>query len=241
MQGSKANQPEAPQDLKRTCGSGSNLFEQTFMRYLSREKSRRRQAQIRGSNFRSHICSHIASVLSLRSPIHQFSGGMKWVYFSSSSNHPLWVGRIFHTALGPRSVKHLGQRTKYRTGTHRQTRPPPAISSRAILIAAVAAWVILSVIHNENRSLYPFFAVESIHPAWQSHKKTNPISGLYDYATIDHDPHICVQFVRENVCSILWWYKLSPSFYSVSTRTRQTAWTATGDHLVLREHSTKAT
>lgn len=39
----------------------------------------------------------------------------------SSSYHPLWVGRIFHTAFGLRSVKHLGQRTKYRTGTERQT------------------------------------------------------------------------------------------------------------------------
>lgn len=52
-------------------------------------------------------------------------------------------------------MKHLGQSTEYRTGTRRQTQPPAAISSQAILIAGVAAWVIPSVIHYEALSLFP--------------------------------------------------------------------------------------
>lgn len=73
----------------------------------------------------------------------------------SSSYHPLWVGRIFHTAFGLRLVKHLGHRTKYRNRTWRQTQPPAAISSQAILIAGKVVWVIPSVIHNEALSLFP--------------------------------------------------------------------------------------
>lgn len=53
------------------------------------------------------------------------SSSLSWLFFSpvgcggllnlpSSSYHLLWVCRIFHTAFGLRSVKHLRQGTKYR-------------------------------------------------------------------------------------------------------------------------------
>lgn len=124
-----------------------------------------------------------------------------WIFFPSSSYHPLWVGRIFHTAFGPRLVKHLGHRTKYRNSTWRQTQAPAAISSQAILIARVAVWVIPSVMHDEALSLFPaqwrVLAFLCMTLSWQSDKQTSNLcyGWLRRYWTWPRDS--CAIFVKE--------------------------------------------
>lgn len=126
--------------------------------YLSQRTSQREEIRDQSSVLIFQFIFHSLHSLSPFSTF-LFTSTLWWIVellnFPSSGYHPVWVGRIFHTAFGLRSVEHLGHRTKYRTGMRRQTQPPAAISSQAILIAGVAVWVIPSVIHYEALSLFP--------------------------------------------------------------------------------------
>lgn len=124
----------ATTDLPRCCAI-SNAVQQTWqhiMWYLSENSSRLEDPD--------HI-----SLLPLL-----FSQSLSsfFLFSPSSNNHPVWIGRVSHTAFGLWSQKHHGHRTEYRTGTRTQTQPPTAISSQAIVIVGgVVVWFIPSVIH----------------------------------------------------------------------------------------------
>lgn len=164
------------------------------------------QEEIRDWEFCPHFPVHFSSpptFLSLLPSLFYPSSTLWWIvaFFPSSSYHPLWVGRIFHTAFGPRLVKHLGHRTKYRNSTWRQTQAPTAISSQAILIARVAVWVIPSVMHDEALSLFPaqwwVLAFLCMTLSWQSDKQTSNLcyGWLRHYWTRPRDS--CAIFVKE--------------------------------------------
>lgn len=155
----KVSQAAVSQDLPTSCSAVSNVFQWTWQHtYAVLISENIATSGDKRLEFCPHFPVHFSSPPTSLSILHSpfppaLCGGL--LNFPSSSYHPLWVGRIFHTAFGLRSVKHLGHRTKYRTGTRRQTQPPAAISSQAILIAGVAVWVIPSVIHYEALSLFP--------------------------------------------------------------------------------------
>lgn len=147
-----------PKELPNTCRDASNVFQWTWqhtcLALITENILARRN---KGAEFRPYFPVHFSFPLCPILPLsyflfHQYCGGL--FNFPSFSYHGLWVGRIFHTAFGFRSVKHLGQRMKYRTSTERQAQPPAAIPSEAILIAGAAVWVIPSVVHHGAKSFF---------------------------------------------------------------------------------------
>lgn len=99
-------------------------------------------------------------------------------------------------------MKHLGHRTKYRTGTQRQTQPPAAISSQAILIAGVVVWVIPSVILYEALSFFSPAQERALGSlcmtlSWQSNKQTSNLRFGWLRRYWPWPYHSCVICVRE--------------------------------------------
>lgn len=203
---------QQPRDLQRTFDAVTNVFSRawqyTYPVLIVENIATRGDKRLRVlSSFSSSFFIPPPTFLSLLPSLSFFffypSSTLWWIvaFFPSSSYHPLWVGRIFHTAFGPRLVKHLGHRTKYRNSTWRQTQAPTAISSQAILIARVAVWVIPSVMHDEALSLFPaqwwVLAFLCMTLSWQSDKQTSNLcyGWLRRYWTRPRDS--CAIFVKE--------------------------------------------
>lgn len=136
--------------------------------------------------------STLSPVYTLFSPHHALRWIAEFLLLQPSSSMS-WQN-VVHTAFGQRSVEHLESETKNRIGTWRQTQPPTAIFSPAILIAGVEVWVIPSVMHYE--ALTSFHAqLKTLHGFHD--KQAYTLCGRY--AAIDQNLMMC-----DNSHSILW-------------------------------------